>query len=342
MKHTVKVPLADIKAFRKNSSFIKNNSILPIYGFIKFDNGTITKNSKNEFVIQESNFSGSFLVEEKVLFNYIENVTASDILFTVEEKKIIISDGKTKFSCPTDDIRLYPICEEPPQKQYTFDDNIIKSIGASVNFIQDDEYDLIISHIFLGNRTIAASNRMIGYCKEVDAELPITAIHKSTAERISKMSAGLFSETDTKLFYQMSNMTYGFSKTEATHVDLRQYFKLERGASFVLPKIEISDFNNICLAISPLKKSWPTIKGEGKKIHLSDTDADYDRNGDKDIDIIGEYTGSFRYDAVLMNRVLSGAPDETLTFHQSKGMLYITGESGFNSFIMELVTPANK
>lgn len=336
MKHTVKIPLADIRAFKKNSSFIKNNSILPIYGYIKFDDGTITKNSKYEFVTQESNFSGSFLVEEKVLFNYIEYATSSDILFTIEDKKITISDGKTKQTCVTDDIKLYPICEEPPKEYYTFDDNILKAIGAAANFTRDDEHDLIISHIFLGNKTIAASDRLIGYCKEVEPDLPITAIQKHTAERISKMSSGFFSETEKKCFFQMGRMSYGFSKTEATYVDMRKYFKLDRGDSFTAQKSEISDFNDMCLAIATSKSAWPTFEVQNNILKLSASDADYGRDGQKEIEVVGKMDGSFRYDAVLMNRLLKSAPDEELTFHQANAMFYITGASGFSSLIMEL------
>ena len=39
MKQTVKVSVADIRSFKKNSSHIKRNNILPILDFIKFDNG---------------------------------------------------------------------------------------------------------------------------------------------------------------------------------------------------------------------------------------------------------------------------------------------------------------
>lgn len=336
MKHTVKVPLADIKAFRKNSSFIKNNSILPIYGFIKFDNGTITKNSKTEFVIQESNFSGSFLVEEQVLFNYIEYATSTDIIFTVDGKSVTMTDGETKQYCTTDDIKLYPICEEPPKGQYNFDDTIVKAIGAAVNYTRDDEHDLIISHIYIGNKTITASDRLIAYCKEVDGDLPKTAIHRSVAERITKMPAGTFSETDSKCFYRVGNMLYGFSKTEATYVDLRMYFSLEKGERFIIQKSKIADFNDLCLANSPLKYAWPTFSIQDSKMLVSIVDPTYGRNGEKLIDVVGTMVGKFQYDAALMNKVLKSSPDEELTFYQSKSLYYITGDSGFSALIMEL------
>lgn len=336
MKQTIKVPIKDIKDFKKNSSIIENNSILPIYGFIKFDNGTITKNSKTDFVIQQSNFSGSFLVEEKVLFNYIEYAESSDILFTIEDKKIIMFDGETKQACATDDINLYPFCEEPPAEQFHFDDAVLKSLGAAVNFTRKDDKDLIISHVFIGNNSIAAADRIIGYLKQIDSELPQTAIERHTAERISQMRPGYFSETETKCFYKVGNMVYGFSKTEAVYVDLRRYFTLTKNERFIVNKKKISDFNDLSLANSPLKYSWPEFSITNNKMRLFVPDANYSRDGEREIDVIGSMVGTFKYDAALMNKVLKSAPDEELTFHQSNALFYITGDSGFFALIMEL------
>lgn len=340
MKYTVKVPLADIRAFKKNSAFIKNNSILPIYGFIKFDNGEITKNSKYEFVTQESNFSGAFLVEEQVLFNYIEYATSADIIFTIDDKKVTMTDGETKQTCTTDDIKLYPECEEPPKLQYNFDENIIKAIGAAASYTKDDDHDLIISHVYIGNGSITASDRLIAYRKEVEVagELPKTAIHKHTAERLAKMPAGQFSERENKCFFKVGKMLYGFAKTEATYVDLLKYFSLPRGEKFVIHKSKMADFNDLCLSNSPLKYAWPTFSIQGSQMLLSVVDSVYGRAGEKSIDVVGRMTGQFQYDAALMNKVLKSCPDEELTFHQSGSLYYITGDDGFSALIMELKT----
>jgi hypothetical protein len=69
---------------------------------------------------------------------------------------------------------------------------------------------------------------------------------------------------------------------------------------------------------------------------LSITDPTYGRNGEKPVDVVGKMTGKFQYDAHLMNKILKSSPDEELTFHQSKALYYITGDSGFSALIMEL------
>jgi hypothetical protein len=111
---------------------------------------------------------------------------------------------------------------------------------------------------------------------------------------------------------------------------------LSKGDRFIIHKSKISDFNDLCLANSPLKYAWPTFSIEDSKMLISITDATYGRNGEKLIDVVGSMTGKFQYDASLMNRVLKSSPDDELTFHQSKALYYIAGDSGFTALIMEL------
>lgn len=69
---------------------------------------------------------------------------------------------------------------------------------------------------------------------------------------------------------------------------------------------------------------------------LSRSDPDYNRGGEKEIEVVGKMKGSFRYDAFQMNKILNSVPDEELIFQQSDPIFYITGDSGFLSFITEL------
>jgi DNA polymerase III sliding clamp (beta) subunit (PCNA family) len=336
MKQTFKVPVADIRSFKKNSAHIKNNGILPILDYVKFDNGTITKTNLNEFVVQESNFSGAFLIEERVLFNFIEYTSASDILFAADGKKITLSDGSQKFTSNQGDISVYPVTEEMPEEKYSLTDTILKLFGAAAKYTKEDQYDLIISHIFVGNEVITASDRLIAFCRKIDRDLPKTAIPRFVAERVSSMEPAMFAQTEKKIFFQTGKVLYGFPKTEATYVDMRQYFKYEKGNSFVVDRSEIVSFNEMALSMSPSKICHPTFEVSNNKMKLSVNNADYGEDGEKEVDVVGKFDNKFKYDALLMNRLLKTAPDDELTFHQAKSMCYITGDSGFTSLIMEL------
>lgn len=336
MKQTFKVPMSDIRLFKKNSSHIRNNGILPILDYVKFDNGTIIKTNLNEFVVQESNFGGAFLIEERVLFNFIEYTNASDLLLTVEGNKITLSDGTQKTTSTCGDLLVYPETESPPEESFSLTDTILKLFGAASKYTRDDEYDLIVSHIFVGGDVITASDRLIAFCKKIDRDLPKIAIHRLVAERVSSMDPAKFFQSDKKFFFRVGKVLYGFPKTEATHVDMRHFFKYESNYSFAAAKSDLIDFNDMCLSMSPSKICHPTMEITNGKLRLCAIDRDYGVDNEKEIDVAGSMIDKFKYDAALMNRLLKTAPDEELSFRQSKNMFYITGESGFTSLIMEL------
>lgn len=336
MKKTYKVPIADIRLLKKNSSHIRNNGILPILDYIKFDNGTIAKTNLNEFVVQDSNFSGAFLVEELVLFNFIEYTSASDLLFTVDGNKIVLSDGIQKTTSVVGDITVYPEIESPPEEKFSLTDTILKFFGDASKYIRDGEFDLLISHVFVGDEVITASDRMIGFYRKIDRDLPKIALPRSVAERVSSIDPAKFSQSERKFFFQTAKVLYGFPKTEATYVDMRRHFSYDKSKSFRVAKRELMDFNDMCLSMSPSKICHPTFEIVDSKLRLCANDRDYGVDNEKEIDVVGKMESKFKYDAALMNRLLKTAPDDELTFHQSKAMFYITGDSGFTSLIMEL------
>lgn len=337
MKQTFKVPISDIRSFKKNSGHIKRSGILPILDYVKFDNGTITKTNLNEFVVQESNFNGSLLIEERILFNFIEYTKASDISFIADGKKITLSDGSQKTTSTQGDFALYPVTEDAPKETVALTDTILKLFGAAAKYTREDQFDLIISHIFIGGDSILASDRFIAFYKKIDRELPKTAIPRSVAERVSSIDPANFSQTEKKLFFKAGKVLYGFQKTEATHVDMRRFFDYKKDTSFHAPKSELIGFNEMCLSMSPLKYCHPTIEIVNGKLVLSAIDGDYGVDNQKEIDIVGQMGSKFKYDATTLNRLLKTAPDDELTFSQVKGMMYITGDSGFTSLIMALL-----
>lgn len=337
MKQTFKVPVSDIRSFKKNSSHIKKNGIIPILDYVKFDNGTITKTNLHEFVVQESNFIGSLLIEERVLFNFIEYTNASDILFVADGKRITVSDGSQKTTSMQGDIALYPEIEQSPKETVTLTDTILKLFGAAAKYTQDHRDDLLISHIFIGDDSILASDRYIAFYRKIDRVLPKTAIPKSVAERVSSIDPADFSQTEKKLFFKTGKALYGFQKTEATHVDMRKYFDYVKDACFYASKSELISFNETCLSMSPLRICHPTLEIVNNKLLMSAIDGDYGVGNEKEIDIVGSIGMKFKYDASWMNRLLKTAPDDELTFSRVKGMMYITGDSGFTSLIMELL-----
>lgn len=337
MKQTIKVPVADIRLFKKNSSHIRGKSILPILDYIKFDNGTITKTNINEFVVQESNFTGAFLVEERILFNFIEYTTASEIIFLADGKKVIISDGSQKTGSIQGDILLFPEIEQPPKETISLTDTILKLLGSAAKYTQEGSDDLRKSHIFIGGDIIMSSDANIAFYRKIDRELPKTAIPRSVAESVSSIDPADFSQTEKKLFFKAGKVLYGFQKTEATYIDMSSFFKFENLDSFHAPKAELIAFNEMCLSMSKIKMCHPFLEIKEGKLLMSAVNSDYGVDNEKEIEVVGKMEGKVQYDAATLNRLLKTAPDEELTFSRGKGMIYITGDSGFTSLIMELI-----
>lgn len=339
MKQIVKVPVADIMSLKKNSSHIKKNGIVPIHDYIKFDNGTITKTNSNEFVVQESNFTGSFLVEERILFNFIEYTSAPEISFASDGKKIIISDGVQKTVSNQEEVALFQLIEQPPKETVAVTDTILKLFGAAAKYTTEDD-DLRKSHIFIGGDVILASDASIAFYRKVDRQLPKTAIHRSVAERVSSIDPADFSQTDNKLFFKTGKILYGFRKTEATYIDMGVFFNYEKDVFFHAPKQELISFNEMSLAMSKFKFCHPFLEIKNGKLLMSAVNSDYGVDNEKEIEVVGEIGDKFHYDAMTLNRLLRTAPDEELMFTRAKGKMYITGESGFTSLIMELIYDA--
>lgn len=336
MKQTFKVPVSDIRLLKKNASHIRKNGIIPILDYIKFDNGTITKTNINEFVVQESNFTGAFLVEERILFNFIEYTNATEISFTSDGKKIILSDGSQKTVSSQDEVDLYPIIEQPPKETVSLTDTILKLFGAAAKYTMEDQ-DLRKTHVFIGGDTIIASDGFIAFYRKIDRELPKTAIPRNVAERVSSIDPADFSQTEKKLFFKTGKTLYGFQKTEATYIDMSGFFSYKKLVSFHAPKAELIAFNEMCQSMSKIKICHPYLEISNGKLLMSAVDSDYGVDNEKEIDVIGELGDKFQYDTVTLNRLLKTAPDDELTFSRLKGMMYITGDSGFTSLIMELL-----
>lgn len=338
MKQTIKVSVSDIRSFKKNSSHLKKNGIIPILDYVKFDNGTITKTNLNEFVVQESNFSGSFLIEERVLFNFIEYTNSPEISFIADGKKVVLSDGIQKTTSTQGDAALFPETEEAPRETISLTDTILKLFGAAAKYTKDDQHDLIVSHIFIGDDVITASDRFIGFYRKIDRLLPKTAIPRGVAEKVSGIDPADFSQTERKLFFKTGKVLYGFQKTEAVYVDLQKYFNYNKDVSFCAPKSDVIGFNEMCISMAPPQQKicHPTLDIVNGKLHMSAVDGDYGVDNEKEIDVSGDIGTKFKYDAHQMIRLLKTAPDDDVTFSRNGNVMYITGESGFTSLIMGL------
>jgi hypothetical protein len=340
MKQTIEVPTADIKLFKAVSSHIKSNGILPIYDYIFFDNGEIIKTNGFDYVVQQSNFSGSFLVNERELYSFMDNTSASTLIFTIlptdnKVKRIAITDCIKKGISNTDDVKLYPARQVPGDRKTILSENILSDIGIAVNYTDEKYSDLRAQFVFVGNKSIMACDGFIGFQKKYNDELPVMILGRVVCNKISEYESLTFSENEKMMFFETGKTTYGFVKSEATYVDMSSFFDRERGGAIEVEKSDIISYNNWCIARSPSKYVCPSFEEKGNGLLFTMNDPDYALDGDQLIPAHGKMDGRFKYNATYMNRLLTSVPDEHLCFYQCAKALYVCGESGFTSLIQE-------
>lgn len=333
---TVKVALSDLTSFKRNSSFIKSYGILPIYDYVLFNDGQLVKSNQKEFVIQNAKFNGTFLVEERVLFNFLEYATSSDILFTVTDKKITISDGNAQVTSDSGDAENFKVPEFAGDNKTPIFDNVLQAILTAAKYTKDDENSPVSPYVFIGKKAVSGSDGLICYRASFELDIPEIILSRTNAEKVGALSNVHYTNTERYHVFQSNGVVFGFIKHEVNFADMAVFFNGVKKQSFTVNRKELQNFNDACISISPSKLVYPTFSIEKGDLLLSMKDNDYNIDMKKSIPCTGKMEGTFGYIAAQMSKLLKTAPDEELTFTQSDKRYYITGESGFSALIVEI------
>lgn len=141
MNEVVTIPLAELKLFKKESSHIKGNRIIPIYDFIKFEDGTIIKTNSKEFIVKETNapFKGTFLVEDLILNSFIENTVDPEIHFKIGKDEVTIYDSKSKLRSKTADLKQFPATPELPPDPVKINAVLLAALSVAEKFTRETD-----------------------------------------------------------------------------------------------------------------------------------------------------------------------------------------------------------
>lgn len=336
----MKISVSELKSFKANASFIKQNNIIPVLSYLKLSDGCITKNNLNSFLIQKvGKFKESILVDEKILMAFVDNASTDEIEISVSGKRILITDGFTKDYSPTDDIINFPTNESGEFEKTKISVDVLASIKIASTFILSEETMPNKSNIFVGKKSVAGSNGFIAYVKTFDIDLPQMVLSKDTCTVISKFGSIDFYESESYHFFENDKCKFGFIKPTYPFFDLTVFGVFNKEAPhFEVNKFDLIRFNDLAIS-SPSKKVVATFKVQSEVMKLVMKDTDYDRDVEKDIPVTGEDVSLFAYMPVNLNQLLKNVPDAYLIFYQAKNKYYITGESGFTTLIMEVIEP---
>lgn len=323
----MKLQTSQLRQFRAAAQGIKQNNLLPILSYLKFDNGTITKNSLDSFVQMKSDFKGVMLIDERSLYTFLDFTDADTIDVTAKGTSITITDGKTKKVLPTDDIKVFPATADPGSDIVELNIETLQAIKTALSFTNEDGANEFSKYVFIGNGLIGATNNFIAYTQPTIG-LPEMVIGKDAAIIIAKYSSVTFSENDTYQFYEIGDFKYGFCKTETPMINLTPHSKLPNIDRIEANKYPIIKFCDMCVSDCPSRVVVAEFFGGAMQMN----DAAYSISNTSPLDVMLE---DFTFNPGLMSKLLKSVPGDNLQFVKSGAKYYIT-DGNFVALIMEI------
>lgn len=325
----MKLKVKQLKAFNSVASSMKQNKILPVLSYLKFENGKITKSNLESFIEMEADFEGSALINEKILMSFIDSISAEEIDVKVNGTKVILSHEKEKDNSSTEDVKNFPIHPVSDGNEIEIPTEVLKSINIASNFTMNDDVRTFVQCVFLGNGLIAASTGFIAYTEKIDDSIPEIILEKEEVSVIKNFTSVSFSQNDSYHFFTNNIFRFGFIKKDTKYINLKQFNIVPDGDKIVMDKGSLLKF---CDMVSSRCAGRIIIaKITGDKVSM--IDEDYGNDAEKPLQ---KELPDFSFNPVFMSKLLKSVPDDELTFLKDGNKYFITGESGFVSLIVEL------
>jgi hypothetical protein len=325
----MKIKTRQLKQFNSIAGSMRQNNILPILSYIKFEDGKITKNNLESFVTMEADFEGSVLIDEKILMSFVESIDAEEIDVTVNGTKVTLSHGKEKFNSPTDNIIDFPKSAESDGEEIEIPQDVLRAIKIASNFTMERENLPFTSCVFIGDGVVAANTGFVAFAQKVEGAYPNIILEKSAATVIRNFNTVSFSQNDSYQFFTNNVFTFGFIKKDTKYIDMKKYLTLPPKEGVVeMNKTDLQNFCDICSSSSAGRVVIAKIEG-GKAIMV---DVDYGNDYEKPLPSL---LPDFSFNPAYMGKLLKSLPDTELSFVKDGDKYFITGGSGFVSLIMK-------
>jgi hypothetical protein len=325
----MKLLTKQLKTFDSVAGSMPQNRILPILSYLKFEDGYITKNNLESFVIMEADFKGRCLIDEKILMSFVNSTNADEIDVKVDGTSIILSHGKEKMVSPTDDIINFPESKLSETEEIEIDSDVIRAIKTAANFTIERENTPYASCVFLGKGLVAATTGFVAYTEKAPDSIPEIILEKNAISVIKNFTTISFSQSDSYQFFTNHIFKFGFIKKDTKHINMLPFSKVPEEEKVLVDKKEIIKFCDACVSSC----QSPVITANIKMDKLIMEDAAYGIKYEKPISVILK---DFSFNPALMGKLLKSVPDEQVYFIRGDKKYYVTGASGFVSLIMEI------
>lgn len=311
------IKVSDLKKFQKYAANIKTNKILPIYGYIKFGDGTITKSISSSFVQFDCKDATESVLVDEHLLNSLLNVTASEFInITSKGNKVTLSDTRDKIvfqTVPTKDFVQLPDMEGDKTQ---ISSEFIDALGMAANFaVNMGDIPEKYMYVHIGEKTICAGEGIIGFHCPIEEDIKIV-LEKKIAQLLCKYNVSAFSQTENYYFFFTPEAVLGFSIQSIGWMDIRRIFQDIPKLTFTVSSSDIQSFN----AISMQASASCVVTMETGRFEMNDmlTDIKHDRPAEN-----LKLPEPFTYAPAKMNTILSALGCEEVDFYEGKGMYYI-------------------
>lgn|ERR1044072_1097227 len=322
-----RIKKTDLVAFKIHASQISKSKELPILDYLKIevigDFVSITKTNLIAFAIQTTANDSEdccFLVDENILFNFVELSDSEYINFVVTGLRVKISDDRHNTSSQTESTNIYPKFELKDNKWVELDDSVLTAVGICAQIVFDDELTGLKNSVFIGDDAVAGSDATIGYWQKFNKELPKMVLRKNVAYSVSKLKSCSHSDNGQYNLFKSGDVLFGFSKSEVPYTYLLPFFKEPKPdakASFYIHKQLLIKWNTFCINTCKSKSLTATFSANQHRLDLELIESKSEQNNSSYFDIV-DGSGDFRFNPSTLNMLLKVLPIDHIHFYPSE------------------------
>lgn len=318
----MKINTAELRAFLQAAGRIKPSRLMPILNFIKFENGTITKSNGPEFVQYTCEFKGVFLVEERIISNFIAATKADEIEITWTAKRVIISDGSASVNSPNADVKDFGTIPEHADNWDPLEDKIMEAIGSCATLLSDeDTAQPATRHVFIGGGLVVGTDGNVGLLYDVPQTSRIM-LAKGPAAILGRLGRAEYVSAGNYDFFRSGPLLLGFVKPElVTWYDFVTWKAPDGLPVFTLPKAELIAFCDMCNAASPAYGGPSKLTRTSAEMN----DNDYEVQVHRNIPGIGADVDPIQFAPRWLGKLLRQVPGDTIAIHYAPKTIYLVG-----------------
>jgi hypothetical protein len=341
----IKLKKQSLQDLQKITASIKRNDLLPSLKYLKLDlvNGknVITKSNLGLTCIAEIDGAydkpyATILLDERILFAFLSEAQGDEVIIRIGAKEINLSDGNNSINLPREDPSNYPRVPEPiKDASYLLTKDHIGAIRIARRFANDTESAGNYQFVHISKNYIAAFNLYCFYINNKFEDLPEVLLTPEQADVVGSFDQDLmFEQSGNHYFFISPTVKYIFTKHEGATLPFTKLIEnlQTEGKNFTMIKAEMVNFCSIANIVSESKLANCSLKGSSATPILFMSDADYNRQFQKDINVSGEFD-EFNFDSRIMADPIRSIPYDIMNCKTTHNCFIVTGDKEWYCFI---------